>query len=1223
MKLSPIAFLAGITLLAVPQFSAAEQTVEFAAGPRDATLPLAAYPALVWNTFLGGTGYDYEGRIARDADGNLYVAGRSDASWGAPVRAWTEGYDAFVAKIGPDGTLLWNTFLGGTGADRAYGIVIDGDGGLYVAGDSTVAWGAPKRAYTKGYDAFVARIDADGNILWTTFLGGSSDDTSRGIARVASGGICVTGWSNSPWENPVRPFGGSGGWAEAFVAMLDGDGNFVWNTFLGGLGDAHDEGYAIAVDADDYAFVTGSSQASWGDPVRPWTPNVNAFVAKLDGYGNLVWNTFLGGTSDRGTGIVVDSGGSAYVAGSSRAPWGYPAPCWRAHAGNGFYDAFVARLASDGALLWNTFLGGSGIDYGAGIVLDAHGNIAVVGESGSTWETPFDPFAGQTDAFVARLDSWGTLMSNAFFGAGYSERGYGIAFDELGNVYLAGDGNRSWGTPVLPWTASYDAIVVKIANMLNARPVAFDGAVSTPEDTRIGIYLWATDGDGDPLTLAVVAPPAHGTLSGVPPSVLYVPEANYAGTDSFTFKASDGGYDSNTATVTITVTPVSDPPSGIGLSGASVPENSPAGTAVGAFATSDGDPDDTFTYTLVSGTGSTGNASFAISGNSLLSAAVLDFESGSSHSIRVRATDRSGLSCEEVFTVSVGDVNEAPTGITLAGGAVAENQPAGTAAGTLSAADPDGATPALSLVAGAGDADNGLFEVSGNVLRTTATFDHEAKAALSVRIRAEDPGGLSLEQAFTIAVSDMNEPPVGLLLSKTTVGERQPLGALIGTLGATDPDAGESFAFTAAAGDGDEDNGAFAVLGAEVRSAVSFDLALRNAYRIRLRVADQGGLWFEQSFVITVTENQAPTDIALAPASIAENQPAGTAVGTLTTNDPDGEEGFAFELIEGAGGEDNGSFAIDGATVRGVRTFDYETRSAYSILVRATDPGGASCDRAIPIAVANVNDAPAIEPLAGRQVAAGILLSFPVRAADEDGDTLSCEMTSAPSGALFEQDTCTFRWTPAQTQVGDWLASFHVLDNGVPAGRAEASAAIVVTPPLFFDAFTDGTSSGDPNWLEQRGNWSVDGKKRLLSTPTMKNLALARGAATAKFARGRISAKITLGQAPSPNAAIVFGYRRTGATYSWRSVTLGKNRIVVGDQSRALSTKSAPLAVNRRYTVTLDLLADGRVNIAIDGVTLHTFKFAAPIAGQIGLSAEMARSYFDDVTVWTPSMLAP
>jgi hypothetical protein len=210
----------------------------------------------------------------------------------------------------------------------------------------------------------------------------------------------------------------------------------------------------------------------------------------------------------------------------------------------------------------------------------------------------------------------------------------------------------------------------------------------------------------------------------------------------------------------ITISDVNESPTDIQLGNASVPENQPSGATVGILSTSDPDSGDTFTYTLVSGSGSTDNASFAIVGSTLQTAASFNYEARNSYSIRVRSTDQGGNYVEKAFVIGVSDTNESPTDINLSSNSAAENQPPGLTVGTFNSTDPDTAgTFTYTLVSGAGSADNESFTISGSILQTTASFDYEARNSYGIRVRTTDPGGLWYEEAFTIAVVNVNEPP--------------------------------------------------------------------------------------------------------------------------------------------------------------------------------------------------------------------------------------------------------------------------------------------------------------------------------------------------------------------------------------------------------------------------------------------------------------------------------
>ncbi len=193
----------------------------------------------------------------------------------------------------------------------------------------------------------------------------------------------------------------------------------------------------------------------------------------------------------------------------------------------------------------------------------------------------------------------------------------------------------------------------------------------------------------------------------------------------------------------------------------SVAENNAVGAAVATLGAVDADSTSSATLTLVSGTGAADNASFAIDGNTLKAQVAFDFETKSSYSIRVRATDSDGASFEKVIIVNVTNVNEPPTDISLSNSSVEENKSLNTVVGSFSTTDPDAAGSAnYSLVSGTGSTDNTSFNISGTNLRTSASFDFEAKSSYSVRVRVTDGGGLNYEKVFAIYVTDVNEAPI-------------------------------------------------------------------------------------------------------------------------------------------------------------------------------------------------------------------------------------------------------------------------------------------------------------------------------------------------------------------------------------------------------------------------------------------------------------------------------
>jgi Beta-propeller repeat len=437
-----------------------ETEIGFALSAYDPARSLFIDPTLTWNTFIGSSNDDYAYGIAVDTNGNVYITGYSDASWGTPVNSHAGYIDAFLAKLDPNGALEWNTFIGSSNWDEGRAIALDASGNVYVAGFSVTSWGAPVTPHAGDFDAFIAKLDGTtGALMWNTFMGSSSDDYILGIAVAPNGKVYVAGQSRASWGTPVNLHAGD---YNAFAAKLDTNGALEWNTFMGsGSGDY---GFGIAVDASGSVYMVGQSFANWGTPVNPYSGNTpyagsnDTFAAKLDPNGILVWNTFMGSSGgDYVSGIALDSSGSVYVTGYSGVSWGTPIT---PHAGN--EDAYVAKLdATTGALVWNTFMGSTSGDTGLGIAVDASGNVYVPGYSYSSWGTPINSHAGGLDAFAAKLDANGAVLWNTFMGGSGSDTGNGIAVDVGGNVYVTGYSD-SWGSPINPHSGSTDVFAAKI-----------------------------------------------------------------------------------------------------------------------------------------------------------------------------------------------------------------------------------------------------------------------------------------------------------------------------------------------------------------------------------------------------------------------------------------------------------------------------------------------------------------------------------------------------------------------------------------------------------------------------------------------------------------------------------------------------------------------------------------------------------------------------------------
>lgn len=433
--------------------------VGFEVGEYDLARPLVIDPVLTYSTYLGGSSDDQGLAAAVDLSGNLYVTGftgSTDFPVANPAQASNPGYvSIFVTKLNPAGSaLVYSTYLGGSGFDSGLDVAVDSSGSAHVTGETdstdfpTVNPLQPGNA--GGSDAFVAKLNPSGSaLLYSTYLGGSGYDRGESIQVDSSGNISVAGPTDSPdfpLANPLQAtYGGS---QDGFVSKLNAAGSaLVYSTFLGGS--SLDYARAIDVDASGNAYVTGFT-ASTNFPVanalQPTRLGGNdAFISKVNPSGSaFVYSTFLGGSSeDFGMAIAADSTGNAYATGNTYShnfPTANPFQATLA----GTDDVFVAKLTPTGAALtYSTYLGGSSSDCPYGIALDSTGRAHIAGRSQSTDFPLASPVqathGGAQDGFVAALAPAGsTLAYSTYLGGSANEVAYGIATGSTSGVHVTG-----------------------------------------------------------------------------------------------------------------------------------------------------------------------------------------------------------------------------------------------------------------------------------------------------------------------------------------------------------------------------------------------------------------------------------------------------------------------------------------------------------------------------------------------------------------------------------------------------------------------------------------------------------------------------------------------------------------------------------------------------------------------------------------------------------------
>ena len=439
----------------------ADNGIAFDVGPYDHTKPLVIDPVLVLSTYVNGPGgANVSSALALDPAGNIYLAGdgnpeatkyfnnatqspvvtklspkgelvsstrfnllgtalavATDRSGNVYLGGWThpDGFrlpgtaadstpgndDIWIAKLRPDATTVdYYTHVGGTGRDRLLWLAVD-DAGNAVAVGHTLSTDFPTAAALQSrpggsFDGFVLKLNPDGShLVFSTYLGGRGDDRAYFAVIGSRGDIYISGRAGSadfPLANALQGSYG-GGPCDAFVAKLSADGSkLLFSTFLGGSGG--DTASGLALDSAGNIYLTGATDSPDFPVRRAIQPKLagglDAFVTKLTPNADaLLYSTYLGGSGDENAledsgRLAVDSAGSAWVAGKTASHDFPTADAMQPVFGGGPFDGFLAHLAPDGsALLSATYFGGSADDQLSQVYLDRNGAIYLTGVTGS------------------------------------------------------------------------------------------------------------------------------------------------------------------------------------------------------------------------------------------------------------------------------------------------------------------------------------------------------------------------------------------------------------------------------------------------------------------------------------------------------------------------------------------------------------------------------------------------------------------------------------------------------------------------------------------------------------------------------------------------------------------------------------------------------------------------------------------------------------------------
>lgn len=354
-------------------FNAAQAT--FGGGNFDGYVALFGVDGqLQWATYHGGPGHDYASGVAMDGSGRVMLIGHSTSQEGMTLNAAQAVYgggesDGFITCFSAAGDLLWSTYLGGASLDAIIAVAATPAGEVYVTGNTQseagiATPGASQDFYGGGAsDAFLAKYAGNGQLLWSTYIGGTAVDFGESVHVGADGMVYVCGSTQSlngiQWG--VSHQGGLGGGRDGFLMKFNAEGVRQWGTYYGGAG--FDQALEVITDAAGSVYLAGSTSSTSNiadnGHQNALSSGFDGFLVRFNANGVRQWGTYYGGPNyDDARGIAAEAGGTVLLAGQSGSPTGIATTDGFQPQSAGGSEGYVARFAADGTRLWGSYVGG-------------------------------------------------------------------------------------------------------------------------------------------------------------------------------------------------------------------------------------------------------------------------------------------------------------------------------------------------------------------------------------------------------------------------------------------------------------------------------------------------------------------------------------------------------------------------------------------------------------------------------------------------------------------------------------------------------------------------------------------------------------------------------------------------------------------------------------------------------------------------------------------------
>jgi gliding motility-associated-like protein len=423
------------------------------------TLIIDPVPELVWAKYIGDSLVTTTKGVITDRFGYIYICGSTQsinniATSGAYQTILADSIsDAYISKYNTYGSLIWSTYFGGNYADVANDVYVDTSFNVFLAGTTFSTTGLAdstsfQDTLAGSSDAFLVKFNKFGQFQWATYFGGDSTDVGIRLSTDHFQNIYLGGNTSSPsgiatdsaYQTTLN------GPSDAFVAKFDSSGVLLWSTYIGGMEDDFISGLAYG---DSAVHICGQTFSSDFPAIGNFALNVlngvnDGFVTRLDPDGNLIWSTYFGGEAEDAVNSIKVFNNNLYFTGTTNSESNISTIGAYQLLKAGLTDAFIGKMDNAGAIIWGTYFGGDSLDSAVDLFFELDSNLFIIGATNSL-NLPIEQIeafqeecGGMDDAFIAKFTNVGQYLWSTYYGGPNMETPEAIAVYGNTGIYVVG-----------------------------------------------------------------------------------------------------------------------------------------------------------------------------------------------------------------------------------------------------------------------------------------------------------------------------------------------------------------------------------------------------------------------------------------------------------------------------------------------------------------------------------------------------------------------------------------------------------------------------------------------------------------------------------------------------------------------------------------------------------------------------------------------------------------